>query len=36
MGHPDDAYQFMLTLSDDVIAATASETEPPVPRVTAP
>ena len=30
MGYPDDAYRFMLTLSDDVIAASASETVPPV------
>ena len=30
MGYPDDAYRFMLTLSDDVIAESASVPDPPV------
>ena len=32
MAYPDDAYRFMLTLSDEEIAASASVTEPPVSR----
>ena len=31
MAYPDDAYRFMLTRSDEDIAASASVTEPPVP-----
>lgn len=31
LAYPEDAYRFMLTLSDDEVAASASEPEPPVP-----